>query len=142
MAPRIPGIEIADHRDALGVGRPDREAHAGTPSMVATLAPQRIGQIEVAALVEQMQVELAQQRPEGIGILGLLHRARPFDAQQIGRRVSYGALEQARLHLGQRSQRGTIGAAQHLDPCAPGKYARMARPSGPSCGPSTRKELR
>ena len=71
--------------------------------------------MEMAAFVEQVQVELAQHRPEGIGILGLLHRARPFYAQQIGRRVGHGALEQARLHLGQRSQRGTIAAAQHLD---------------------------
>jgi hypothetical protein len=71
--------------------------------------------MEVSALVEQVQIELAQHSPEGIRILGLLHRRGPLDPQQIGRRVGDWAFEQARLHLGQRSERGTIDAAQHLD---------------------------
>jgi hypothetical protein len=93
MAPRVPGIEIADHRDALGVGRPDREAHARHAVDGRHVGAQRIGQMEMAALVEQVQVEFAQHRSESVGIFRLLHRSRPLDAQQIGRRVSHGALE-------------------------------------------------
>ena len=37
---------------------------------------ERLGQLEMPPFVEQVQIELAQQRAEGIGILGLLHRCR------------------------------------------------------------------
>ena len=42
-----------------------------------------------------MQVDVAQQRPEGIRVLGFLHRARPLDAQQVGGAIGHGALEEA-----------------------------------------------
>ena len=41
----------------------------------------------MAALGEQMEVELAEQRPERVGILGLLRPRRPVDAQAIGQRA-------------------------------------------------------
>ena len=53
-------------------------------------------QFEMPALVEQMQIEIAEQRAERIRILGLLHRARPGDAQQIGLRAVDAPDEQAR----------------------------------------------
>ena len=144
MATRIPRIEIADHRHALGVGRPHREAHALHAVDRDDVGAQRLGQLEMPAFVEQVQIELAQQRAEGIGILGLLHRGGPLDAQQIGRGVGHGAFEQAR-HLvfaaavpsGVRSPRRSTSTD-----CAPGRKARMMRPAGPSCGPSTPKASR
>ena len=62
-------------RRALGAQTAKRTP--ATPSKVMALAPKTIGQLEMAAFVEQMQVELAEQQAEGIGILGLLDGARP-----------------------------------------------------------------
>ena len=88
-----------------------------TPSIVMALAPSALGQLEVPAFVEQMQVELAEQRAEGIGILGLLHRARPVDAQQIGRAV--GRRVPANRPSGcvgsSRPSDAPVAAPQHLD---------------------------
>ena len=116
MATRIPRIEVADHRHALGVGRPHREAHARDAVDRHDVGAERLGQLEMPAFIEQMQIELAQQRAEGIGILGLLHRCRPLDAQQIGRGVRHRAFEQARhLAFDQPAERRSIAATQHLD---------------------------
>ncbi len=116
MAARVPRIEVADHRDALGVGRPHREAHARDALDRHDIGAERLGQLEVPSFVEQMQIELTQQWAEGVGILGLLHRFRPFDAQQIGRSVGHGPFEEAlRLAFDQPSQQCTIAATKHLD---------------------------
>ncbi len=116
MAARVPRIEVADHRHPLGVGRPDREAHTLDAVDGHDVGAERLGQAEMPALVEQMQIELAQQRTEGIGILGFLHCLRPLYAQQIGRGVRYRPFEQAGcLAFDQCPQRRSIGPAQHLD---------------------------
>jgi len=120
MTACIPCVEVADHGHALGVGRPDREAHAFHAFDGHGIGAKRIGQLEMASFVEQMQVKLAQHRTEGVRVLGFLHRARPLDAQQIGRRIGHGTFEQARhLCFHQSPQQCSIAAAQHLDRLRP-----------------------
>ena len=120
MATRIPRIEIADHRHALGVGRPHREAHALHAVDRDEVGAQCLGQLEMPAFIEQVQIELAQQRAEGIGIFGFLHRGGPLDAQEIGRGVGHGAFEQARhLVFPQPAERRSIAATQHVDRLRP-----------------------
>lgn len=92
----VPAVEIADHRDAHGVRRPDREAHALHAFVTGQLRAQAGGQLAVVAFGEQVQVEFAEQRPEGIGVFAFLHAVRPVHAQAVARRQALQvALEQA-----------------------------------------------
>ena len=84
VAPRIPGVEVANDRDRARIRRPDGKPHAVHAVDRHDAGAKVRRQLEMPPFVEQVQIELAEQRAEGIGILGLLHRARPGDAQQIG----------------------------------------------------------
>ena len=58
------------------------------------------------ALGEQVEVEIAEERPEAVGILGLLHSApRPGDAQRIGRVTLERTGKQATTPVLERAQR-------------------------------------
>ena len=107
-------------RRALGAQTAKRTP--GTPSIVIDLGAEGVGELEVPALVEQMQIELAEQQAERIRVLGLLHAARPGDPQQIGLGVRHPAFEQA--FAPQRSSRPSgapIGALRTAStPSAPG----------------------
>ena len=96
MPPRVPGIEIADHRHRARIRCPHREAHAGHPVNRHHPGAEMLRQFEMPSLVEQMQVQIAQRRAEAIGILGLLHAAGPADAQQVRFGAVNSAREQAR----------------------------------------------
>ena len=70
--------------------------------------------------------------PKAIGILGLLHRVGPCDAQQIGRRVGHGRLRTGPACIARssvasdaRSPRRSTSTA-----CAPGRKTRTTRPAG------------
>ena len=56
-----PRVEIADHRDALGIGRPHGEAHAARRRRPSSVWRRDSAELAVAALVEQIQVEIAEQ---------------------------------------------------------------------------------
>ena len=72
VAARVPAVEVADHGHARGVRRPDREAHA--VDRVDALAQRRrvraqhLERPQVAALAEVVQVQLADQRPDPVGV--------------------------------------------------------------------------
>ena len=92
----VPAVEIADHRDAHGVRRPDCEAHALHAFVTGQLRAQAGGQLAVVAFGEQVEVEFAEQRPEGIGVFAFLHAVRPVHAQAVARwQALQVALEQA-----------------------------------------------
>jgi len=109
VATAVPLIELADHRHALGIRGPHRKAHAADAVDAHRLRAQAACQRPVCALVEQMQVQIAQQQPEGVWVFGFLHgfmagARRPDDAQAIKLRVAIhvlrigtkGAVEQPR----------------------------------------------
>ena len=83
MAPPVPAVEIPDHGDAPGIGRPDRETHAGDALDRQCLSAEAAAKFVVRALGEQIQVELAQQHPEAVGVFGLLRGSVPVDPQAI-----------------------------------------------------------
>ena len=116
IPPRIPGVEITDHGDGARIRRPDGEAHTGDAIDRRHVGAKMRRQFEMPAFVEQMQIEFAQQRPEGIWILGFLHRARPGDAQPIRLAAADATLEQT-VRRGWREppQQLVAGARQHLD---------------------------
>ena len=68
VAVPVPIVEIADHADALGVGRPDREAGAGHPVDRAQLRPELVVNPALVPLAEEEQIRLAQRRQEGIRV--------------------------------------------------------------------------
>ena len=58
----VPAVEVADHADARGTGRPDREVGARHAIVRHDVRAQLVVQPQVAAFVEQEQVVFRQQR--------------------------------------------------------------------------------
>ena len=115
VAPRVPGVEITDHRDAAGIRRPHGEARAAHAVDGHHVGAERMRQLEVPAFAEQVQVDVAEQGSVRVGVLGFLHDpARPGDAQQIRRALAHDSLKQAVLDMLQPPDARAIGAAQHL----------------------------
>ena len=106
-------VEIADHADALGVRRPHRERHALDHAVgggeAARVRAEDLPQPLVAALGEQVQVDLAQRGQEPVGVGDGVHEAPTSSAgvadlepvvDQVGERHRDG--EQTRLDVLQR----------------------------------------
>ena len=112
----VPDVEIADHRAAARVRRPDGEADAGHAVDRHRLRTEAPGQLPMPPLGDQIEVEFAQEQAEGVRVLGLLHAARPSDAQDVGRVAGEQAHEQpellARLQGGEERP---VGAGDGLD---------------------------
>src|SRR5258705_12118438 len=64
MTARIPRIEIADDRDPARVRRPHRKASAAYAVNRHHIGAERLGELEVPSLVEQMQVDIAKRWTE------------------------------------------------------------------------------
>ena len=77
MAPAVPGVEVADHRDTRRHWAPRRRSARRARRRPSSRWRRARGELEVAAFGEQMQVEVAEQRAEAVGILGLLLGVRP-----------------------------------------------------------------
>ena len=69
VAPPVPGIEIADDRDAPRIRRPDREMRAAHPFVFDDMRAQHLPQRVMRALAQQIFVHLAQDRAKAIGVL-------------------------------------------------------------------------
>jgi len=65
---RAPAGEVADHLDAVGARRPDREGHAGALGLRAQHRPELL----VPALADQVQVELTQGGQMPVRVVELL----------------------------------------------------------------------
>jgi hypothetical protein len=115
MACAVPGVEIADDRDAFGVRRPDCKPDASGVIDLHDLRAERVSELEVPSFVEQMQVDIAEQQPERIGVLHLLNRLRPDNPQQIRDALGHDIFEKAGLvSLFERSERCAVGSSHNL----------------------------
>ena len=86
MAAAVPVIEIADHADAAGIGRPHGEVHARDPVDGAAMGAQLLEGAQMGALYQQVDVQLAQHRREAVGVLDRLQAAvAQFQPQAVGR---------------------------------------------------------
>ena len=101
-------------------------------------------EIAVLAFGEQVDVELAEQRPEGIRVLGLLDRPAPIDAQQIGTRTGARARRTGRLlRIGLSvGPQARLVARDAVTAKAPGSITRTTSPDAVRCRPSTAKGSR
>ena len=79
----IPGIEIANHADALGIRRPDGEAGARDAVDGAQLRSEFVVNTAFVAFAKQVQVGFAQCRQEGIGITGAAYVSAVIGDHQV-----------------------------------------------------------
>ncbi len=66
----IPVIEVAHHAHAPRIRRPHAELHAAHPGDVPHMRAQPLVFFVVRAFADQMQVEIGQQRREGVRVVG------------------------------------------------------------------------
>ncbi len=71
MSPPVPGVPVADHADALGVGRPHGEDHAVHAVDAGPVGAELVVHAIVGALAEQVEIVVGQRRGEAVGILDL-----------------------------------------------------------------------
>src|ERR1700730_5293219 len=114
VAARVPSVEVAAHRNAACVRGPDRKARAGYPLHRHGIRAERLREVKVSSFVEQMQVDVAQQRPEAVWVLALLVPFGPVDAKQIRRGIADKALEESVLHMIEPPDYGPVKPTQHL----------------------------
>ena len=85
MAANVPLVEVAHHRDHLGIGRPDGEADAGDALHLRDVRAQRSVAFEVGALAVKVQLEIGEQRRKAVRIFELGRAAAPqLDAEAVG----------------------------------------------------------
>ena len=68
MRAAVPAIEVADDADALRVGRPDGEVHAGDAADRQAMGAELLPRAVVRPLAEQVQIEVGEDLAELIGI--------------------------------------------------------------------------
>ena len=96
MAAAIPAVEVPDHRDPQRVGRPDGKSHPGDAGDVHRLGTEAAPELEMIALGQQIDIQLAEQQTERIRVLGgLRHPTGPMDPQPVGRRRSEASGKQS-----------------------------------------------
>ena len=94
MAAAVPEIEIADHADALRIGRPHREADASDAVERDDMGTELFVQPQVVALAQQVQIVVGEQGREAIGVFQLHLAVVELRAQAIALRSVDGAGEQ------------------------------------------------
>ena len=75
MRPAIPAVEVADHAHALSVGRPYGENDACGATVFDDVGAELLIRAEVVALVEKLQVEVAQDGQEAVRVATLAGQA-------------------------------------------------------------------
>ncbi len=127
VAASVPAIESADHRDPLRIRRPDQEGRALDALEGHRMGAELLVEAEVAALGHQIDVELAQDRREPVGVLDLDRVRAGLQAQAIaeaGRAVRQRQHEQA-VGVHPRELSGRM-AARRLDQPDPGRLRLKA----------------
>ncbi len=84
MAASIPHVEIADDRHAHGVGRPDREMHAGNTFMNHRVRTDVVIKARVRALSDQPVVQRAEHGTVGIRVVDRPRGVLVRGPQQVG----------------------------------------------------------
>ena len=80
----VPRVEVADHADAFGIRRPDREVHAGRRADGGAVRAELLERAQVRPLAEQVQIEVGEHAAVAIRIVDLEDViARKRDAQPV-----------------------------------------------------------
>ena len=106
----VPEVERADHADALGVGRPDREPRAGQAVEFGRMRAELVVDRVVIAFAEQVQVEVGELRREVVRVVLVdLDAARVAHVQPV--RLQRAAVRHAALEQSRRMDRFSSTAA-------------------------------
>ncbi len=96
VQPAVPRVEVADHRDAGGLGSPDDERDARDPAVVHRVRAHPLPELLVAALAREVEVEVSERREERVRVAhGERLPVRVGHLEQVLERL--GAVVQARL---------------------------------------------
>ncbi len=97
MAASVPIVEIADDADTPRVRCPDREGDAGDTADRTRVRSERIPEPKVRSLGDEVDVHVAENRPEAVRVLDLLAAVRGFDDERIieGRSIRQMGFEEA-----------------------------------------------
>ncbi len=87
MAAAIPEVEIAHHRDALRVRRPDAKARAVHVVNYRAVRAQGFVRAQMGAFRQQPGVHLLQQRPEAIGVVDQILLTVPVHRQLVAKHI-------------------------------------------------------
>ena len=71
MHAAVPPVEITDQADAIGIGRPDREVHAGRRADADAMRAKLLERAMVRPFAEQMQIEIGEDAAIAIRIVDL-----------------------------------------------------------------------
>ena len=123
MDAAVPLVEVADHPDRPGVGRPHREGGAGHALMLAHVRAQHPVEVAVPALAQQVEVEVAERRPEPVGVVvdvggrAVVARLQPVGGRRLGGDVG--------------GEHPSVGDAPHVDRLAAGQEHTHGGGAGP-----------
>ena len=70
MATPVPTVEVTDHTDTLGVGRPDGEQDAADAVGLVLVRAEDVEGVTVPAFAKEMQIKVADLRQESVGVAG------------------------------------------------------------------------
>src|SRR5690606_2024500 len=80
----VPLVEITYHGDPAGVGCPHRKPHTGNTIHRVNMGTERAVGLVMFALSEEMQIHITENRPDGVGVLGVLLTVFPANTQGVG----------------------------------------------------------
>ena len=124
----VPAGEVAGHAHTAGVGRPNREGDPLHPLVANAARAEPPPQLEVAALADQVQVELAQRGQEAVGVVDGPRPTAVFEAQAVLVRAGAGErrLEQAAVvgRLAIATPSPTRLGPSSADGCRAGPWSR------------------
>ncbi len=138
--PSVPAVPVAHHAHRARRGRPHRERRPGDAVDLAQVRAEALPQALVAALADQVQVELADGRQErvGVGARGRCRcRTRPPPRSAAAARSPRAASLEQRRRRGARARpaRGRRGCTRTTR--ASGRQTRTTIPPGTGWAPST-----
>ena len=124
VAPAVPLVEIADHRDARRIGRPDGEMHTIRTFMMDRVGAELVEQSQMRALGNVIVIHRSKHGAEGIGIderpfaglvLGAIAHRSP--TRRFDRPFEEPAIMAARERTDRRASQGLdadfVGAGDH-----------------------------
>ena len=138
-------VEVADHRDARRVGRPDGESDAVDALVAGELRAQAPVELAMRALDQQMIVQRPEHRAEGVGVLVDLDAvgARELRAGRPGARAASGDRAPRRnrpcgARVRRSARRSRVTART---PTPSGAKARIAQPARGQVRPQDRERI-
>ena len=123
MRAAVPAVEVADQGDSLGIGRPHGEAHAGNAGERHRHRTQHAPGLEQPALVEEVQVEVADRRREAVGIDELGPATLGLGDEPVRRRRRRGETRDEQVA-------GTVAGERHRTVIGPEPHSRRRGPEG------------